>query len=335
MTDLPLHNSRVLITGGTGSLGGRLLQHLLTGALGQPSQIRILSRDEEKHQRLRLRWGASLSPFGRLYGVPVESMIGDLRNPETTLGAVTGMDAVFHIAAMKHVPLCEYAPFEATMTNVVATHNLLTSIRTLENPPRLFVTVSTDKACAPASVMGMTKAIQERLVVLANLSSPRTRHVVVRCGNVIGTRGSFVPLFKEQIASGGPVRVTSPEMTRFLLTSSQVNQALVEAILHATPGQIIAWNAPAAKLIDIVQILAAGKDIPIVISQPRTGEKLHELMVTEEESGRTFRRGNFLVINPGYPELVLDGNEEPVGKSISSRDRVLSLSDLSHLLDQS
>ena len=212
----------VLITGGTGSLGKALTKRILTKELGTPRKIIIFSRDEAKQHAMRMEYQhrrvATDEVIYHNFEEMLEFRIGDVRDYHSVASAVQGADVIFNAAALKQVPSCEYFPYEAVRTNVEGPENIVRVIRELKVPVETVVGVSTDKACKPVNVMGMTKAIQERIFLSANITCPQTRFVCVRYGNVLASRGSVIPLFHDQIRHGGPVTITTEEMTRFLLS---------------------------------------------------------------------------------------------------------------------
>jgi len=302
-----LEGKRVLVTGGTGSLGGAVVRRLLTAELGTPAAITVFSRDEAKQHDMRLsylhRREATDEVIYRNFQQLLRFQIGDVRDHASVVRAVAQADVVIHAAALKQVPTCEYFPFEAVLTNLQGTHNLVRAIRENQTSVETVVGISTDKACKPINVMGMTKAVMERLLVEANLGCPGTRFACVRYGNVIASRGSVVPLFLDQIAHGGPVTVTLPEMTRFLLSLDGAVDTVFAAIRSALPGETYVPRVPAARVVDLAEVLVAGRNIPIVFTGIRPGEKVHEIMVSEEECHRTIERGEYYVIRPMLPEL--------------------------------
>ena len=302
-----LEGKRILVTGGTGSLGQVVVRRLLTGEMGRPAKVTVFSRDEAKQHYMRLsylhRKAATDEIIYRNFQELLSFRIGDVRDPAAVLRAVREADVVIHAAALKQVPTCEYFPFEAVQTNIIGPHNVVRAIAENDTPVEVVAGISTDKACKPINVMGMTKAVQERIFIEANMDCPRTRFVCVRYGNVIASRGSVVPLFLDQIASGGPVTVTLKEMTRFLLSLDRAVDTVFAAIQSALPGETYVPRVPAARVLDIAEALIDGRDIPITYTGIRPGEKIHEIMVSEEECYRTIERGDYYVIRPMLPEL--------------------------------
>lgn len=302
-----LENKRVLVTGGTGSLGHAVVRRLLTGEMGRPASVTVFSRDEAKQHSMRLiylnRRAATDDVIYRNFQELLRFRIGDMRDYAAVRSAISAADVVIHAAALKQVPTCEYFPSEAVHTNLVGAQNLVRAVRETPAPVEAVVGISTDKACKPINVMGMTKAIMERILIEANLECPDTRFVCVRYGNVIASRGSVVPFFLDQIAHGGPVTVTLKEMTRFLLSLDQAVDTVFAALQSAERGETYIPRVPAARVIDLAEVLINGRDIPIVYTGIRPGEKIHEIMVSEEECYRTIERGAYYAILPMLPEL--------------------------------
>jgi UDP-glucose 4-epimerase len=333
-----LNDKRILVTGGTGSLGQALVRRLLGGELGRPEFVEVFSRDEAKQYFMRLdylhRAAATDDILYRNSQELLRFRIGDVRDYASIAGAVRGVDVVFNTAALKQVPACEYAPYQAAMTNIEGPENIIRAIREKDSPLDLVVGVSTDKACKPVNVMGMTKAIQERLFVQANMQCPGTRFVCVRYGNVISSRGSVVPLFLEQIRTGGPITITMKEMTRFLLSLDEAVDTIIAAARDAQPGETFIPRVPAARVVDIAEALRDGRDIPMVFTGIRPGEKLHEVLVSEEERFRTVERGDFYAILPVLPELRQEIITDPVlPDEYSSRDVTLDVEGVRKLME--
>jgi UDP-glucose 4-epimerase len=302
-----LEGKNVLVTGGTGSLGQAVVRRVLTGELGTPRQLTVLSRDEAKQHAMRLaylhRREATDEVIYRNSQALLRFRIGDMRDYAAVAHAVRDANVVIHAAALKQVPTCEYFPYEAVLTNLSGTYNLVRAIRETGAPVEAALGISTDKACKPINVMGMTKAVMERILVEANLGSESTRFLAVRYGNVIASRGSVVPLFLEQLRQGGPITVTRKDMTRFLLSLDQAVDVVFAALRQGKAGETWVPRAPAALVVDVAQALRGNRDVPIVFTGIRPGEKIHELMVSEEECYRTVARAGYYVILPMLPEL--------------------------------
>ena len=236
---------------------------------------------------------------------------------------------VFSAAALKQVPSCEYFPYEAVQTNITGPENIVKAIREFGLPVETVVGISTDKACKPVNVMGMTKAIQERIFIKANMDCPGTRFICVRYGNVLASRGSVIPLFHEQILSGGPLTITTTDMTRFLLSLDQAVDTIFAAIKYAKRGDTYIPRVPSANVTDIAKILIGKRPVKTVVSGIRPGEKVHEILVSEEEAHRTIGRGDYYVIQPILPEIYTPkGNVATLEREFSSADNVMSLKEL-------
>jgi UDP-glucose 4-epimerase len=287
-----------------------IVRRLLTGELGTPEKVVVFSRDEAKQHYMRLSYlHRNEATDEIIYKNSQERLsfrIGDMRNFDSVLQAVRDADIVIHAAALKQVPTCEYFPSQAVLTNVLGVENLIRAIREHARRVRTVVGVSTDKACKPINVMGMTKALMERLLVEANLECPDTRFACVRYGNVIASRGSVVPLFVDQIAQGGPVTITLKEMTRFLLSLDRAVDTVFAAIKSAQRGETYVPKVPAARVIDVAEVLIGGRNIQMTFTGIRPGEKIHEIMVSEDECYRTVERGDYYVIYPMLPELHIE-----------------------------
>jgi len=302
-----LEGKRILVTGGTGSLGQKLVRRLLSGEMGRPAKITVFSRDEAKQHYMRLDFQHRKAATDDIIYQESQDLlnfrIGDVRNPSSLLQALRDTDVVFHAAALKQVPTCEYFPYEAVQTNIQGPQNLVRALRENDTPVELVVGISTDKACKPINVMGMTKALQERILLEANMDCERTRFLCVRYGNVIASRGSIVPLFVEQIRTGGPVTITLKEMTRFLLSLDRAVDTVFAAVRAGGRGETYVPQVPAANVVDIARALMEEKEVEITFTGIRPGEKVHEIMVSEEECFRTIERDGYYVILPVLPEL--------------------------------
>jgi UDP-glucose 4-epimerase len=237
--------------------------------------------------------------FNRL----LEFRIGDVRSYADVCSALRDADVVVNAAALKQVPVCEYFPEQAVLTNCDGAANIVRAIRECRLPVEVVVGVSTDKACKPVNVMGMSKAVAERIFIAANVLNPATRFVCVRYGNVLASRGSVVPLFHQQIRAGGPVTVTSDRMTRFLMSLDQAVDTIFEALSRALAGEIVIPKAPSANVMDLARALIGDRDVEIKITGVRPGEKQHEILVSEGECHHTYARGDYYAIAPMLPEL--------------------------------
>jgi UDP-glucose 4-epimerase len=334
-----LENKRILITGGTGSLGQVLVRRLLSGEMGMPAKIVVFSRDEAKQHFMRLEYmHRRVSTDEVIYhdvDQILEFRIGDVRDYPSLAGALRDVDVVFNAAALKQVPTCEYFPYQAVLTNVSGPENLVRAIQDLQVPVDTVVGVSTDKACKPVNVMGMTKAIQERILVQGNIRCPKTRFICVRYGNVLASRGSVIPLFHEQIRNGGPVTITTPEMTRFLLSLDQAVDTIFEAVRTAKPGETYIPRVPSARVMDIAAALIGERKIEVILTGIRPGEKIHEVLISEEECFRAEERGAFYAIAPILPELRLGAQiQAPLKEEYSSARDLMNVGQIAALLEE-
>ena len=332
-----LEGKRVLVTGGTGSLGRVLIRRLLSGELGKPERIIVFSRDEAKQHYMRLEYlhrrAVTEEIIYENFQKWLTFRIGDVRSFPSVMAALREADIVFNAAALKQVPTCEYFPFEAVRTNILGPENVVRAIREHQLPIETVVGISTDKACKPVNVMGMTKAIQERVFVRANLDCPGTRFICARYGNVLASRGSVIPLFHEQISQGGPITITTPEMTRFLLSLEQAVDTVLAALREAKRGQTYIPRVPSARVVDIAAVLIGDKPVKTVVTGVRPGEKIHEILVSEEEGHRTYEMGSYYVIESILPELRDHENGgQPLGKEYSSADNLMSREQLRQVL---
>jgi UDP-glucose 4-epimerase len=328
---------RIVITGGTGSLGRRLANRILSGTDGTPEKVIIFSRDEARQHQMRLDFlhnsAVTDEVIFRNFQQHLEFRIGDIRNVDSVTSVLRGADIVFNAAAMKQVPTCEYFPYEATRTNIEGAENIAWAIESHQLEVETVVGISTDKACKPVNVMGMSKAIQERVFIQANMRCLQTRFVGVRYGNVLASRGSVIPLFHEQIRHGGPVTITTDDMTRFLLSLDQAVDTVFAAVRIAEPGEILVPDVPSALMTNVAKALIGERDIEITTTGIRPGEKIHEIMVSEEEAPRTVRREAWIAIQPMLPELATPPEHPAVKEVFSSAGPVLDLDGTRALLE--
>jgi len=318
----------ILVTGGTGSMGSTLVRRALANELGTPKKVIVFSRDEAKQHEMRMsyqhRREATDEVIFRNFMNVLEFRIGDVRSYPEICAAVRDADIVVNAAALKQVPTCEYFPEQAILTNCIGAANIVRAIQENQYPVETVIGISTDKACKPVNVMGMTKSLQERIFIAANILNPKTRFICVRYGNVLASRGSVIPLFLDQIRNGGPVTLTVPQMTRFLLSLDQAADTVFAALREAKPGETWVPRAPSATVQNIAQALIGRKPIKTSVTGIRPGEKMHEIMVSEEEAHHCVRRGEYLAILPMLPELRRDAAEaNALRGEFSSADMVL------------
>ncbi|MFH1780309.1 MAG: UDP-N-acetylglucosamine 4,6-dehydratase family protein [Candidatus Micrarchaeota archaeon] len=277
---------KILVTGGTGSFGSKIVSRLTKLS---PEKIVIFSRDENKQYHMR-------NQYPEIENLQFE--IGDVRDHHRLKEVMKGINVVFHAAAMKHVPQSEYFPFEAVKTNVIGAKNVVEAA--IEAGVEKALCVSTDKAVKPVNVMGMSKAIQEKIFIAANGRSD-TQFMCVRYGNVINSRGSAVPFFKELILEKKPIPITDERMTRFLLSIDEGIDLVLEAVTKGKNGEIFVKKMPACKITQLAQVM--GKEIgkkenyPTKIIGIRPGEKIHEVLVSEEEMARAEETENHFIIH--------------------------------------
>ena len=321
----------ILVTGGTGSMGKTFVHRVLKGVHGTPRKVIVLSRDEGKQHEMRIsylhRSAATDEVIYRNFLNVLEFRIGDVRNYADVCAAVKHADIVVNAAALKQVPTCEYFPVQAIMTNCLGVQNIVRAIEENSYQVQTVIGISTDKACKPVNVMGMTKAIQERILIAANVTNPRTRFICVRYGNVLASRGSVIPLFADQIRNGGPVTITAPDMTRFLLSLEDAVDTVVTAITGAKRGETYIPNAPSATVLNIARAMIGSQPIEMKTIGVRPGEKMHEILVSEEEMHHCVRRGDYYASRPMLPELLGDVTPEKnaFDREFSSADRVVDL----------
>jgi len=332
-----LEGKRILVTGGTGSLGQTLIKRLLAGEIGRPAKITVFSRDEAKQHYMRLEYlHREVATDDIIYENSRQLLnfrIGDVRDYSSVLAAMRDADTVFHAAALKQVPSCEYFPLEAVQTNIIGAANIARAVRENNLSVTDVIGISTDKACKPINVMGMTKALQERVLIEANRDCDKTNFLCVRYGNVIASRGSIIPLFVEQIKNNGRITITLPEMTRFLLSLDKAVDTVFTALTMGKRGETFVPKATSAKIVDVALALMGPKQLPIEFTGIRPGEKVHEIMVSEEECFRTSEIEGYYKILPVLPELREDGElETALTKEYSSKDDNASVDQLRRIL---
>lgn len=304
------NNKTLLITGGTGSFGNAVLQRFLESDIGE---IRIFSRDEKKQEDLRIQYNNKSN---------IKFYIGDVRDYNSVYDGMHGVDFVFHAAALKQVPSCEFYPMEALKTNVMGAENVMRAA--IEKGVRRCVLLSTDKAVYPINAMGMSKAMMEKVMIAkARLCDPKkTVLCATRYGNVMASRGSVIPLFLQQLQEGQPITMTDPEMTRFLMSLDDSVSLVLHAFEHGKPGDIFVQKAPAATIRDLAQALAelTGKDAQTKVIGTRHGEKLYESLVSREEMARAQEQGDYYRIPADSRDLNYDHYFVNGQKSLSRID---------------
>lgn len=296
----------LLVTGGTGSFGNAVTQRFLHTNI---KEIRILSRDEKKQEDMRKYYNSDKLKF----------YIGDIRDYNSIEGAFIGVDYVFHAAALKQVPSCEFYPIEAVKTNILGSDNVITAC--VKNGVKKAIFLSTDKAAYPINAMGMSKALMEKNVIARSrqLRSSDTVLCLTRYGNVMASRGSVIPLFLDQIQSGKPLTITNPEMTRFMMTLEDAVDLVLFAFENGNQGDLFVQKAPASTIEVLAKAILDLKkcDIEPVFIGTRHGEKLYEVLVTQEEMIKAIDLGEFFKIpsdnrNLNYDRYIEKGNKEIV-----------------------
>ena len=290
--DAMFQGRKLLITGGTGTFGNAVLKRFLSTEVGE---IRVFSRDEKKQHDMRLEYH---NPKLRFY-------IGDVRNPDSLLDAMTSVDYVFHAAALKQVPSCEFYPMEAIRTNTIGAENVMTSA--VASGVKRVVVLSTDKAVLPVNAMGMSKALMEKLMVAKSRVAAERGTVLcgTRYGNVMCSRGSVIPLFIEQVKAGRPLTVTDPRMTRFMMSIEDAVDLVVYAFEHAEPGDIFVQKAHAATIGTLAEAVKQvfEADNPVEVIGTRHGEKLYETLLTREELSRAEDHGDYFRVRADDRDL--------------------------------
>jgi FlaA1/EpsC-like NDP-sugar epimerase len=275
-----INDRTILVTGGTGSFGHQAVNSLLEYT---PRRIIIFSRDEDKQHRMRSEYKTQYEQ-----GL-IRFVLGDVREFERVQEVTRGVDVIFHAAALKHVPYSEFHPYEPVKTNIIGAYNVRRAA--IQNNVSKMVAISTDKAVKPVNAMGMTKALQEKIIVSNNGREENTTFACVRYGNVLGSRGSVTPLFEQKVQEMEPIPVTHPDMTRFMLTLDRAIRLVFYALANTKGGEIFVKKSPACKIVDYARVFAEAltgmKDYPIEFVGIRPGEKIHEILISEEEIRRT------------------------------------------------
>lgn len=306
-----LKDKVLLITGGTGSFGNAVLKRFLTTDIGE---IRIFSRDEKKQDDMRHEYQAKYPNHFQ----KIKFYIGDVRSLESCRSVMHGVDYIFHAAALKQVPSCEFFPMEAVKTNVIGTDNVLTAA--IEANVKCVICLSTDKAAYPINAMGITKAIEEKVAVAKSRYSGNTRICCTRYGNVMCSRGSVIPLWIDQIRNNLPVTLTEPSMTRFIMSLEEAVDLVMFAFEHGQNGDILVQKAPACTIgmqAEAVVEMFNGRKEDIKVIGIRHGEKMYETLLTKEECAKAEDMGNFYRVpadnrNLNYDKYFTDGNKKAV-----------------------
>lgn len=299
----------LLITGGTGSFGNAVLNRFLKTDIGE---IRIFSRDEKKQDDMRHEFQTKMPEVAE----KIKFYIGDVRSLESCRGAMHGVDYIFHAAALKQVPSCEFFPMEAVRTNVIGTDNVLTAA--IEAGVKCVICLSTDKAAYPINAMGITKAIEEKVAVAKSRNSGNTKICCTRYGNVMCSRGSVIPLWIDQIKKGNPITLTEPKMTRFIMSLEEAVDLVLFAFEHGENGDLLIQKEPACTIqtqAEAVCELFGGKKEDIKVIGIRHGEKMYETLLTNEECAKAVDMGNFYRVpadNRGlnYDKYFKEGDEK-------------------------
>ena len=302
-------NKTLMITGGTGSFGNAVLNRFLNTDIGE---IRIFSRDEKKQDDMRHEYQAKMPEVAD----KIKFYIGDVRDLQSCKNAMHGVDYIFHAAALKQVPSCEFFPMEAVKTNVIGTENVLTAA--IEEGVEAVICLSTDKAAYPINAMGITKAVEEKVAVAKSRMSGKTKICCTRYGNVMCSRGSVIPLWIDQIKAGNPITVTEPSMTRFIMSLDEAVDLVLFAFEHGENGDLLIMKAPACTIqtqTEAVCELFGGNKDEIKVIGIRHGEKMYETLLTNEECAKAIDMGNFYRVpadNRGlnYDKYFKDGDAE-------------------------
>lgn len=330
-----IQDKKILITGGTGTVGKKLAKRLLQ--LGA-AVVRVYSRDEHKQFAIQERFTFEGLDMNR-----VRFFLGDVRDKERLKRSMEDIDIVFHLAALKHVPACEYNPSEAVKTNVIGTQNVIECA--MESGVSSVVYTSTDKAASPTNTMGASKLLAERLIASADqFKGPRNiKFLSVRFGNIINSRGSVVPLFKQQITRGGPVTVTDPDMTRFFMSEEKAVNLILESLARSLGGETFVFKMPVLRVGDLAEAVVenSGEKIAVDVIGLRPGEKMYEELMSEEESARALEMDDMFIILPYYHQRELYVDEysgaarAATGVYSSTNEAIMSVEDIKAMLNES
>ncbi len=320
------NNKTLMITGGTGSFGNAVLNRFLNTDIGE---IRIFSRDEKKQDDMRHEYQAK---YPEVAG-KIKFYIGDVRSLQSCKDAMHGVDYIFHAAALKQVPSCEFFPMEAVRTNIIGTDNVLTAA--IEEGVKSVICLSTDKAAYPINAMGTSKAMEEKVAIAKSRTSGNTKICCTRYGNVMCSRGSVIPLWIDQIRAGNPITLTEPKMTRFIMSLDEAVDLVLFAFEHGENGDLLIQKAPACTIqtqAEAVCELFGGRKEDIKVIGIRHGEKMYETLLTNEECARAIDMGNFYRVpadNRGlnYDKFFKEGDEKrnPLSEFNSNNTKLLNL----------
>ena len=323
-----LENKVVLITGGTGSFGEAFLKKLLEHSCGQ---IRIFSRDEKKQDDLRKKFS----------GENVKFYLGDVRDYQSIVNSMRGVDFVFHAAAYKQVPSCEFHPIEAVKTNILGTENVLEAA--INCGVEKVVCLSTDKSVYPINAMGISKAMMEKVAIAKARQSSKTTISITRYGNVMGSRGSVIPLFEKQIERGVPLTITNPKMTRFLMTLDEAVELVLFAFNNANTGDIFVQKTSSCHLDDLAVAVYESmgrKNYPLEILGTRHGEKKHEVLLSKEEVAVAEEFDNYFKVSPDNRDLdyqkYVEQGDEKLNSAVeysSANSRILNVEEIKQMLN--
>ncbi len=318
-------NKTLLITGGTGSFGNAVLNRFLKTDIGE---IRIFSRDEKKQDDMRHEFQSKMPEVAD----KIKFFIGDVRDLASVKNAMHGVDYIFHAAALKQVPSCEFFPMEAVRTNVFGTDNVLTAA--IDEGVKCVICLSTDKAAYPVNAMGITKALEERVAVAKSRNTSTTKICCTRYGNVMCSRGSVIPLWIDQIRAGNPITITEPSMTRFIMSLDEAVDLVLFAFEHGVNGDILVQKAPACTIETLAKAVTGlfNPDTEIKVIGIRHGEKMYETLLTNEECANAIDMGDFYRVpsdNRGlnYDKFFKDGDVErnPLSEFDSNNTELLSV----------